>query len=537
MTDRPAGASADTNDGATGAAGTPPLVRLQRISKSFGANRVLYDVDFELQAGEVHALLGENGAGKSTLMKILMGIHQADAGEVVLGGEAIGGHSVSDHLSRGIAMIFQELSLVPNGTVAENVFLGHEPHVAGLWVDRRAMRRDTQRLIASLGFELSADAPIRSLGFAQRQMVEILKALSRGARVLIMDEPTSSLTMREETALFELIASLKRRGIGIIYISHRMAEIFAIADRLSIIKDGRMIGPLQPGETSVAHIAATMSRATVAEALPAVAVAAARHAAQHPAADVPVLEVQGLLTRAKLSDVSFAVNPGEVVGIAGLVGSGRSTLLKALFGLLPDCRGTIRVGNRVVAPGRPRASLGAGIALVPEDRRLEGLVVKHSLADNIALPSLDRLRLGPMLPVAPTARLDALFERFRSALNIAATGPRQPAQQLSGGNQQKIVFGKWLAREPRLLLLDEPTSGVDVNAKAEMRSLIRSTAASGVGVVLVSSELDELVTTADRILVMVDGRIVGTAPNQVDEPTLRALLQTEVATAKTRTSR
>ncbi len=538
MTDRSAGATAGTSEATTGAAaGTAPLVRLQRISKSFGANRVLYDVDFELQAGEVHALLGENGAGKSTLMKILMGIHQADAGEVVLGGEAIGGHSVSDHLSRGIAMIFQELSLIPNGTVAENVFLGHEPHVARLWVDRRAMRRDTERLIASLGFELSADAAIRSLGFAQRQMVEILKALSRGARVLIMDEPTSSLTMREETALFALIASLKRRGIGIIYISHRMAEIFAIADRLSIIKDGRMIGPLQPGETSVAHIAATMSRAAVAEAMPNVAVAAAGHGARHDATDVPVLEVQGLLTRAKLRDVSFAVSPGEVVGIAGLVGSGRSTLLKALFGLLPDCRGTIRVDNRIVAPGRPRASLGAGIALVPEDRRLEGLVVKHSLADNIALPSLDRLRLGPMLPVAPRARLDGLFERFRGALNIAATGPRQPAQQLSGGNQQKIVFGKWLAREPRLLLLDEPTSGVDVNAKAEMRSLIRSTAASGVGVVLVSSELDELVTTADRILVMVEGRIVGTAPNQVDEPTLRALLQTEVATAKTRTSR
>ena len=429
--------------------------------------------------------------------------------------------------------IFLDEGLVPTGPVPLMFFMGHEPHVAGLWVDRRAMRRDTEQLITSLGFELSADAPVRSLAFAQRQMVEILKALSRGARVLIMDEPTSSLTMREETALFALIASLKRRGIGIIYISHRMAEIFAIADRLSIIKDGRMIGPLQPGETSIEHIAATMSRAAVAEALPAVAVAPAQHAAT----DVPVLEVRELATRAKLREVSFAVNPGEVVGIAGLVGSGRSTLLKALFGLLPDCRGTIRVGDRAVAPGQPRAALAAGIALVPEDRRLEGLVVKHSLAYNIALPSLDRLRLGPMLPVAPKARLDHLFERFRGALNIAATGPRQPAQQLSGGNQQKIVFGKWLARTPRLLLLDEPTSGVDVNAKAEMRSLVRSTAASGVGVVLVSSELDELVTTADRILVMVDGRIVGTAPDQVDEPTLRALLQSEVATAKTRTSR
>ncbi|WP_419730268.1 sugar ABC transporter ATP-binding protein [Lichenicola sp.] len=526
---------ADSSMGAvpgTAASGAgAPLVSLARISKSFGANRVLYDVDFELHAGEVHALLGENGAGKSTLMKILMGIHQADAGEVVLQGEPIGGQSVSDHLSRGIAMIFQELSLIPNGTVAENVFLGHEPQVARLWVDQRAMRRDTERLIASLGFELSAGAEVRSLGFAQRQMVEILKALSRGARVLIMDEPTSSLTMHEETALFALIASLKQRGIGIIYISHRMAEIFAIADRLSIIKDGRMIGPLQPGATSVAEIASMMSRAAPVAAMPEVPIAVAAR----PVSGTPVLEVQALATRGKLRDVSLSVAAGEIVGIAGLVGSGRSTLLKALFGLLPDCRGTVRIDGAVMATGRTRAALDAGIALVPEDRRLEGLVVKHSLADNIALPSLDRLRLGRLVPIAPTARLDRLFERFRLALNIAATGPRQPAQQLSGGNQQKIVFGKWLARSPRLLLLDEPTSGVDVNAKAEMRALIRSTAAAGIGVVLVSSELDELVTTADRILVMVDGRIVGTAPDQVDEPTLRALLQTEVSAAKTRT--
>ncbi|MGI4957223.1 MAG: sugar ABC transporter ATP-binding protein [Janthinobacterium lividum] len=509
--------------------GKQPLVSLKRISKSFGANRVLYDVDFELHPGEVHALLGENGAGKSTLMKILMGIHRADSGEVVLQGEPIGGHSVSDHLSRGIAMIFQELSLIPNGTVAENVFLGHEPQVARLWVDQRAMRRETERLIASLGFELSADAEIRSLAFAQRQMVEILKALSRGARVLIMDEPTSSLTMREETALFALIASLKRRGIGIIYISHRMAEIFAIADRLSIIKDGRMIGPLQPGDTSVEKIASMMSKASAAVTLPASPIAPI----VRPASAGPVLDVRGLATRTKLRNVSLVVAPGEVVGIAGLVGSGRSTLLKALFGLLPDCRGEIRLDGLAIAPGRTRAALEAGMALVPEDRRLEGLVVKHSLADNIALPSLDRLRLGRLLPVVPAVRQDRLFERFRRTLGIVATGPRQHAQLLSGGNQQKIVFGKWLARTPRLLLLDEPTSGVDVNAKADMRALIRSTAATGVGVVLVSSEFDELVTTADRILILVGGSIVATAPDRVDEPTLRAFLQTEVTAAKT----
>ena len=504
------------------------LIDMRGISKSFGENRVLFDVDFELRPGEVHALLGENGAGKSTLMKILMGVYQADAGAVTLLGQPIGRSSVHDHLSRGIAMIFQELSLVPNGTVSDNVFLGREPQTLGLWVDRRRMRRETAAIIASLGFELSAQAEIRSLPFAQRQMVEILKAISRGARVLIMDEPTSSLTMREEAALFAVIADLKRRGIGIVYISHRMAEIFAIADRISIVKDGRVIGPLDPRQTSSGHVAALMSRAT------------APSAAIDPALDAPVvrdgqpiLRVRGLRTARKLRDVELDVAAGEVVGIAGLVGSGRSTLLKALFGLLRDCGGQVSVAGKALAAGDNRASIDAGIALVPEDRRLEGLIGKHDLAHNIALPNLDRIRVRPGIPIASTARSNALFERYRRSLAIVATGPRQEAMQLSGGNQQKVVFGKWLATEPRLLLLDEPTSGVDINAKADMRLLIRQVASRGVGVLLVSSELEELVTTADRILILVAGSIVGSAPAGIDEPSLRNLLQAAILAAKT----
>ncbi len=398
------------------------------------------------------------------------------------------------------------------------------------------MRRDTERLIASLGFELSADAPIRSLAFAQRQMVEILKALSRGARVLIMDEPTSSLTMREETALFELIASLKRRGIGIIYISHRMAEIFAVADRLSIIKDGRMIGPLQPRETSVArhrrhYVAGSGCRG-----------AAGRRRRRRPrraaATDEPVLEVQGLMTRAKLRDVSFAVGPRRGGRHRG---PGRQRALDAAEGAVRPAAGLPgRDPRRAPGSWRPGARVRRSGPASPWCRRTGG---SRAWWSSTAWPTTSPCRAWTGCGSGRCCRSrrrrgsTRLFERYRRALNIAATGPRQPAQQLSGGNQQKIVFGKWLARAPRLLLLDEPTSGVDVNAKAEMRSLIRSTAASGVGVVLVSSELDELVTTADRILVMVDGRIVGTAPDQVDEPTLRALLQSEVATAKTRTPR
>ncbi len=515
----------DSTTGATGA----PLINMRRISKSFGENRVLFDVDFELRAGEVHALLGENGAGKSTLMKILMGVHHADAGEVTLAGQPIGRSSVHDHLSRGIAMIFQELSLVPNGTVADNVFLGREPQVRGLWVDRRTMRREAEALIASLGFDLSARAEIRSLPFAQRQMVEILKAISRGARVLIMDEPTSSLTMREESALFAVIADLKRRGIGIIYISHRMAEIFAIADRISIVKDGRLIGPLRPGDTTADSIAALMSKA--APASPSISTTLAASPGVSPG--VPILQVRAVRTARKLRHIDLTVAAGEVVGIAGLVGSGRSTLLKALFGLLRDRAGEVTVGGTALPAGDESAAIAAGVALVPEDRRLEGLIGKHGLARNIALPNLDRIRIRPGLPIASTARGDALFERYRQALAIVATGPRQEAQQLSGGNQQKTVFGKWLATEPRLLLLDEPTSGVDINAKADMRLLIRRTAAQGVGVLLVSSELEELVTTADRIVILVDGSVVGAVPAGTSEPALRGALQAAIAAAKT----
>jgi ABC-type sugar transport system ATPase subunit len=499
------------------------LIEMRGISKSFGQNRVLSDVDFTLEPGEVHALLGENGAGKSTLMKILMGVHQPDAGTITLDGEEIIGRSVGEHLNQGIAMIFQELSLVPNGTVADNIFLGREPHGLGWRVDRRAMRREAARLIELYGFALSLKTEIGRLPFAQRQMVEILKAVARGARVLIMDEPTSSLTMHEEAALMGIIAELKSRGIGIVYISHRMAEIFAVSDRISLVKDGQLIGPMRPAETSVAHISGLMSRGVATVEL-------ARGNAARPG--TPALEVRGLSTAGKLRDIGFSVAAGEVVGLAGLVGSGRSTLAKALFGLLPDRAGEVLVDGRVVPPGDPADAAKAGLALVPEDRRREGLVLDQGLAANISLPNLDRLRLGGGWPIFSRSAADALFGKFRTALAINARGPRQAAAELSGGNQQKVVFAKWLATSPRVLILDEPTSGVDVNAKAEMRALMRRTAAEGVGVLLISSELEELATTADRVLLMIDGRITREAEPGLHEAGLRAMLQDEVASSK-----
>jgi ABC-type sugar transport system ATPase subunit len=498
-----------------------PLIEMRGISKSFGQNRVLFEVDFTLEAGEVHALLGENGAGKSTLMKILMGVHKQDAGEIALDGQSITGGSIGDHLSRGIAMIFQELSLVPNGTVADNIFLGREPRGIGWSVRRRAMRLEASRLIALYGFPLDLSVEVGRLPFAQRQMVEILKAVARGARVLIMDEPTSSLTMSEEVVLMRIIAELKSRGIGIIYISHRMAEIFSISDRISLIKDGHLIGPMRPSETSVSHISALMSRSTAP-------IEMLRNSSAR--AGTAALEVRGLHTARKLRDITFTIAAGEVVGIAGLVGSGRSTLAKTLFGLVPDRAGEIKVDGRVVPSGDPAGAVRAGLALVPEDRRRE--VLDQGLAANISLPNLKRLRVGGTWPGFSRRRADGLFTRFQSALAINARGPRQAASELSGGNQQKIVFAKWLATSPRVLILDEPTSGVDVNAKAEMRALMRRTASQSVGVLLISSELEELATTADRVLLMIDGRITREVEPGLDEAGLRALLQEELIASK-----
>jgi ABC-type sugar transport system ATPase subunit len=509
--------------------GRPPLVAMKGIIKSFGENQVLRDVDFDVCAGEVHALLGENGAGKSTLMKILMGVYKADAGSITLDGVDIAGASVQDHLAHGIAMIFQELSLMSNLTVAENIMVGREPRGFGFRIAKTRLRREAQAIIDQYGFPLRAGQRVRELGFAQRQMVEVLKAVSRGARVLIMDEPTSSLSLREEEKLFSIMDELKARGMGLIYISHRMAEIFRLANRLSIVKDGKLIGPLDPASTSIQAVSQMMSKtkqaATDAPLTEAVA-------APHEQGVARALDVRGLSTARKLQDVSFSVGRGEIVGVAGLVGSGRSTLAKALFGLLPDAKGELAVAGKPLKLGDPARSVKAGLAFVPEDRRLEGLVLDHSLTANIALPNLDNMLSGGILPIVSRSRIGKLYAKFHERLGIVARRPGQRAGELSGGNQQKIVFAKWLATEPSVLILDEPTNGVDVNAKADMRAVIRAAAQAGVGVLLISSELDELTAAADRIVAIVDGRITRELEGVKDEAALRASLQADLAGAK-----
>lgn len=491
-----------------------PLLQMVGISKSFGANPVLRGVDFEVRAGEVHALLGENGAGKSTLMKILLGVHAADSGGIFLRGQRLEQGSTRSRLEAGVAMIFQELSLVPAMTVADNLFLGREPRRLGGRVDRRRMRRDAQELADRHGFAVDPAARIEDLTFAARQQVEILKALSTGASVIVMDEPTSSLTVREEAALAQTIARLREAGIGIVFISHRMAEIFRLADRLSVMKDGRLQGPFGVGAITIPEVSRMLARgeATTAEAR-----------APRTVGDV-VFEVIGLSSARKLRDVSFTVRAGEIVGIAGLVGSGRSTLCKALFGLLRDAHGKVRLAGEAVERRSPHERIRAGMAMVPEDRRVEGLVLAHSLGTNIALPNLADL-VGRLPFVVSRRQEQQLFLTYREALHIACRGSDQPASELSGGNQQKVVFAKWFAARPRLLILDEPTAGVDVNAKAEMRALVQEAAGQGLAVLLVTSELDELAELSDRILFMVGGRLAEGAKCARGEEAIRTHLQ------------
>jgi ABC-type sugar transport system ATPase subunit len=502
---------------------------MERIEKSFGENQVLIDVNFVVNAGETHALLGENGAGKSTLMKVLIGVYTADGGRIVLDGEDVTALSLRERLDRGIAMIFQELSVLPNRTVAENLFILREPCALGWRVDTQRMIGEAQTLIDRYGFGLRASARVGDLGFAQRQMVEILKALSRGAKLLVMDEPRSSLTVREEETLFATVDQLKASGIRIVYISHRMADVLRLSDRISIVKDGRLIGPLLPSETSIAHIASLMSRSPESQQKLAPIETAPIQRRAAPGAAPSALSASGLRIARKLSDIGFEIEAGEIVGLAGLVGSGRSTLAKAIFGLIPDAAGAISVARRPVQTGSVSSAVAAKIGFVPEDRRLEGLVANRSLAENFALTNLTKLShargFGPMA----TQRIASLFSRYRSDLSLLCRGPSQAAQELSGGNQQKVVFAKWLATNPELLILDEPTSGVDINAKRDMRELIRRLAAQGVGVLLISSELEELMELSDRILVMAAGRITRSLERVDDEASLRALLQADAA--------
>ena len=478
------------------------LLEAVGVHKRFGGVHALRGVSLDVRAGEVHALVGENGAGKSTLINILAGAERRDAGRVVFAGREIDFHSPAESQAVGIAVIHQELATLPTLSVGENVLMGHLPSRAG-FLDRHAMHTQARALLGQAGIDVDPRTPLSELSLSQQQLVEIARALSAGARLLVMDEPSSSLTEHETRRLLDLVRQLRARGVAILYVTHRMAEVFAIADRITVYRDGAYVTTLDAAATTPAAVVGSMVGRTLATSVPN----------ESPAIGEAVLELRSLTKasrdadgrRPPLDGVSLTVRCGEVVGLAGLVGSGRSEVARAIFGADPFDSGEILLDGHAVRFRSPADAIRAGIAMVPEDRKGLALFVDQPLRSNIsavALPALTRLG------VVRRRRERALAADQVRRLQIRALGLEAPVRKLSGGNQQKTVLARWLVSRPKLLILDEPTHGVDVGAKEEIASLIRALARDGVAILLISSELPEILALSDRILVMRAGRIV-----------------------------
>jgi L-arabinose transport system ATP-binding protein len=476
----------------------PARLTVSHVSKAFTGVRALRDVTLEARAGQVLALMGENGAGKSTLLNVLSGTHRPDSGTVLLDGERVEFGSPRDARRAGVRVIHQEPEIIPHVTVAENVYVGSLPRHGRLF-DRKSLYRRVRADLDRYGFADALDpAALGSqLSPAARQLVEILRALVADVRVIAFDEPTSSLSDTEVASLFTLIRRLRDDGIAVVYVSHRMREIFQVADRVTVLRDGAVVGTRNTADTDEA----TLVRMMVGRDLSDMFV---RDRGAAPTVPM-VLEVAGL-TNEDVTDVSFGVRAGEVLGLAGLVGAGRSELAHAIVGSTPVSGGHVAVDGRRVRIRGPRDAIRAGIGFAPEERKAQALLLHRTVRDNISLAVLDRLTVGHVVRRREERRIAS---RFFDRLNVRATGIEQQVSTLSGGNQQKVVLARWLARKPRVLILDEPTRGVDVGAKAEIYSVISSLAADGIAVVVISSELPEILGLADRILVMHGGRITG----------------------------
>jgi len=472
-----------------------PALAVQGIDKSFGENRVLTDVNFELLPGEVHALLGGNGAGKSTLMKILSGVHAPDAGTILVDGQPRQFSSPKDAQAGGIATVFQEFSLVPTLTVAQNIYLTREPRSRLGFLNDRGAARDARAVLHEMGVDIDPKVLVSTLSPGQQQVTEIAKALSQGADVLILDEPSASLTTQETQAMFALIRRLKARGIGIIYISHRLEEIFEIVDRVTILRDGRAISTKNASDMTMAEIVEGIVGHRMDQAFEW----KERHV-DYTAA--PLLQVTHVAGGPRLRDASLDLYPGEILGIVGLMGSGRTELARCLFGIDPIEAGEIVIRGQRVRIKSPSAAIDAGIALIPEDRRRQGLVLQHSIKDNIVAPVLDHLLRGGLMN---DRRADETARSYVEQLAVKTESISKRVDLLSGGNQQKVVIGKWLATEPSILIMDEPTAGVDIGTKSQIVDTIRALADGGKGIIVISSELPELLAVSDKILVMRDG--------------------------------
>jgi rhamnose transport system ATP-binding protein len=479
--------------------GRGPLLEVRGVTKSFGAVAAVAGVSFPLFAGEAHALVGENGAGKSTIVKMLAGVHRPDEGTLLLEGEPVGFSSPAGAKAAGIAVIYQEPTLFPDLSVEENIVMGRHPRRGFGMIDRAAIRAEAEGLFARLGVRIDPGRPARGLSIADQQIVEIAKALSADARVLVMDEPTAALSLVEVERLFSVARALRDEGAAIMFISHRFEEITELCQRVTIMRDGKHVSTDLVDEVTVEE----MVRRMVGRELDAL----------FPRQDVEpgavVLEVEGLAREGVFRDISFSVRAGEIVAFAGLVGSGRSEVVQAVFGVDERDAGVVRLNGKKLRAGSPRAAMSAGMALVPEDRRQQGLVMDLSIERNVTLPRSRALsKLGLLL--GPGERREAV--RWTERLRTKYRRLGDPVATLSGGNQQKVVLAKWLAMAPKVLIVDEPTRGIDVGTKAEVHRLMSSLAAEGVAVVMVSSELPEVLGMADRVLVMREGRIVAEIP-------------------------
>ena len=484
---------------------------MKHIHKKFPGVYALKDVNFDLKAGEVHALLGENGAGKSTLIKCLAGIYIPEEGEVIVKGKSHIMKSVADSQAHGISVIHQELCLVPYLSIAENMYLGREKNIAGL-IKRGEENEAAKKMLARLGLDFDPDTLIKDLSIAQQQMVEIAKALSVDADILVMDEPTASLTDKETEVLFETMRQLKAEGIGIIYISHRMSELFEITDRVTVMRDGQYVGTVNTRETTNDQLIAMMVGRELTQL----------YFKDEITPGKVVVEVKDLVSPPFVNGVSFAVREGEIVGMSGLVGAGRSETSHCIFGIDNRYTGEILIDGKPVHIRSVRQAMQNGIALVPENRKEEGLVLVNSVGYNLTLTVLHEIFRGrPLGNLAKETETIETITRYIQELAIKTPSAEQLAENLSGGNQQKIVIAKWLATKPKLLILDEPTRGVDVGARAEIYGFMNELAKQGVAILMISSDLPEIINMSDRVLVMHEGRITANlSKNELSQETI-----------------
>ncbi|MEU3102456.1 sugar ABC transporter ATP-binding protein [Streptomyces griseoflavus] len=499
----------------------PPaeVLAVRGLSKTFPGVRALDGVDLTLHAGEVHALIGENGAGKSTLIKLLTGVHRPDAGDIVFQGRGVSFATPLEAQKAGISTIYQEVNLIPLLSVARNLFLGREPRNRLGLLDFARMHREAEETLGAYGVRVDVRRPLRSLGVGAQQMVALARAVASEARIVIMDEPTSSLEPREVETLFSVIRRLRDEGIAVVYVSHRLDELYAVCDTVTVLRDGRRVHHGRLAELDRLSLVSTMLGRELGEVRREglTKFTGDRHATDGR----PVLEATDLTVPHQVHGVSVSVRPGEVVGLGGLLGSGRTETAKAISGALARSSGSVVVAGVPLRAGSTPAAIRAGVSLLPEDRKSEGIVPGLSVRENIALAVLPRLsRFG----LVSETRVDRIVDTFVERLRIKASSPHQKVGELSGGNQQKVLLARWLAMNPKVLLLDEPTRGIDVGAKAEVQKLVDELAADGLGVLLISSDPEELIEGSDRVVVLKDGAVVGELTG--DEVTEDELMRT-----------